>query len=203
MTTLGIAFLLWIGSRGLRGIPIYLIGLAYVVHVIQRSAKGDKTLGFGPDSSDIWHLAGSGLAALIVSAVVVLPILLFNVFVIYKAFQEPTFLLLALFNLPLVLIATIYYPMALGMTAVWHNRWLSLNPRVVIGAIMEIPGDYAILIVAFVAMTAFEWTLATIMGTIPFLGDIFSSCVAAYLGIIQAHIIGWTLYMNARNLGWE
>jgi len=29
-----------------------------------------------------------------------------------------------------------------------------------------------------------------------------ANLMSAYLAVVQAHILGWTLYMNSRELGW-
>jgi hypothetical protein len=203
-TTIGIGGLLWIGSMGLRGIIVYLVGLAYLLHVISRSAKGDKKMGL-PEITDPLELAGMGLAAVVVTVVVAAPLVLFNVFVVYRIFGEGAnlgTLLLLLLNLPLGALAFAYYPMALGMSAVWHNKWLALRPGVVLSHILRIKQDYAVLLGFCFVITGMQWTLEATVGSVPFFGSLFASVVSAYLAIIEGHIIGWTLYLNADELGW-
>ena len=38
---------------------------------------------------------------------------------------------------------------------------------------------------------------------VPFLGGMVMSVIGAYLAIVEAHILGWTLYMNGEELGWD
>jgi hypothetical protein len=203
VTTAGIGLLVWLGSWSLRGRVILLIGLAYLMHVVTRSAKGDKKMGIGPDTSDIAELAAAGAMACLVTGLVFLPIILFNVFVVYRGLSEgesvgPLFLL----NVPLALFTFSYYPMALGMSAVWHNRWLALRPDIVISHILRIKKDYLILLGAWLLITLVQWLMEGFTRWVPILGGLLGSFISAYAAVIEAHILGWTLYMKANELEW-
>jgi hypothetical protein len=203
-TTAGIALLLWIGSWGWVGWVFPLIALAYLVRIILRSAKGEKKLGKAPDLSDARELAASGGMALLVTAIVFLPLILFNVFVVYGSLnQGESAGALALLNLPLGLATFAYYPMALGIAAVWRDKGEALQPKVVLGHIVTIKEDYAFLLAAWFFLIAVQWVVGTVLGWIPLLGGLLASLVSAYAVVIEAHVLGWTLYMNAPQLGWK
>lgn len=213
LTTAGIGFFLWLGSQGgnvfrlyLIGIAllVYLIGLSYLVHVVGRSAKGEKKMSTGPDSIDPIDMAATGLIAFCVMVVVFSPIILLNGYLIYRTLSEHrTPGALWLLNVPLILVVLAYYPMALGMSAVWHNKWLALRPGVVVSHILRIKKDYAILVLAIAVMAAVQFVLEMLARSIPFLGGLLAHMSTAYLAVIEAHILGWTLYMNSRELGWS
>ncbi|HSF17002.1 MAG TPA: hypothetical protein VLK65_15740 [Vicinamibacteria bacterium] len=203
VTTVGIGALVWIGSMGLRGLLVYAVGLAFFVHIIARSAKGEKKMGIGPETTDPLELAGTGVAVVIATLTVALPLILFNFFVVYRGLsdgEEPGSLFLL--NIPMAIAALAYYPMAIGMSAVWHNKWLSLRPDIVIGHILKIQRDYAILVGFCAAITLTQWFIESLAWIVPVFGGLASGIVSAYLGVIEAHIIGWTLYMNHEELGW-
>lgn len=69
--------------------------------------------------------------------------------------------------------------------------------------ILKIKRDYAILILAIAVLGATQFILETIARSVPFLGGILAHMSTAYLAVIEAHILGWTLYMNSRELGWN
>jgi hypothetical protein len=92
--------------------------------------------------------------------------------------------------------------MALGMSAVWDNKWLALRPGAVVSHILKIKEDYAILIAAIAVISATQFVLEMVARNVPFLGGILAHMSTAYLAVIEAHILGWTLYMNSRKLGW-
>jgi hypothetical protein len=213
ITTAGIGFFLWLGSQGGNAFRIYLfaiallvylVGLSYLVHVVWRSAKGEKKMSSGPESIDPMDLAATGLVAFCVMLIVFSPIILLNGYLVYRTFSEQkTPGALWFLNVPLVLVALVYYPMALGMSAVWDNKWLALRPSVVVGHILKIKRDYAILVVAIAVIGAAQFALEMLARNVPFLGGILAHMSTAYLAVIEAHILGWTLYMNSRELGWS
>jgi arginine exporter protein ArgO len=182
---------------------VYLVGLSYLVHVVGRSAKGEKKMSSGPDSIDPIDLAATGLVALCAMLVVFFPVILLNGYLVFRTFSEQrTPGALWFLNVPLVLVALVYYPMALGMSAVWHNKWLALRPDVVVSHILKIRRDYAILVLAIAVIGGVQFALEMIARSVPFLGGILAHMSTAYLAVIEAHILGWTLYMNSRELGW-
>lgn len=203
VTTAGLGVLSWLGSWSWRGRVLLLIALAYLFHVVSRSAKGDKKMGM-PDSTDITDLAGTGAMALLVTALVFLPIILFNVFVVFRSVGEEQGMgQLFFLNVPLGLATFAYYPMALGMSAVWHNKWLALRPDVVVSHILKIKKDYLILLGVLLGITAVQWVLEMLARAVPILGSLVASFLSAYASVIEAHILGWTLYMKAEELGWK
>ena len=200
----GVGLLLWLGSWGFLGRIFALIAFAYLVQVVSRSARGEKKLGLGPDLSDPLDFATSGGMALLVTAIVFLPLILFNVFVVYGSLnQGQSTGALGLLNIPLGFATFVYYPMALGMSAVWRNKWLALQPQVVLGHILSIKEDYTFLLAAWFFLFAVQWVVGSVLGWIPILGGLLGSLIWAYAGVIQAHTLGWTLYMNAPELGWK
>lgn len=199
VTTAGIGFLMWTGSMIWRGQVLYLIALAYLAHVVVRSAKGDKKMGFGPEP-DIAQLAWTGGMALLVTAIVFLPLIIFSVFVVSRGGRPgPLFVL----NVLLGLLTFVYYPMALGMSVVWHNTWLAFRPDVVVSYILRIKKDYLILLGVFFVGGAIEWVLEVMAGRVLLVGGLFASPISAYVFVVEAHALGWTFYIKADELGWS
>jgi len=204
MATAVVALLLWLGSWGFLGRIFTSIAFVYLVQVVSRSAKGDRKLCARPDLSDPAALAASAGMAILVTAIVFLPLVLFNVFVVYGSLNEGQSAgALAILNVPLGLATFVYYPMALGMAAVWRDKWLALQPKVVLENILSIKEDYTFLLAAWFFIIAVQWVVGSVLGWIPILGGLLGSLIWAYASVILAHILGWTLYMNAPELGWK
>lgn len=235
VTTAGVAFLLWGG----RMIPpftlvLYFLGMAYVVHAIASSAEGKTRMGHGPDADDAFAMIGRGFVAAMVAANIVLPILAFDLFVaggvLWDAITgDPAILAradvrkvlrqLVVVNALYGIAAFVYYPMALGIAAIWQNKWIAFRPTRVVEHIRLIPRDYAIVVAAaallWMARTALGGLLRVVLmgifsmggltglATALVLNGIAQELLSAYVLLLNAHILGRTLYINESRLGWD
>ncbi len=203
-TVAGVAFLTILGlSFPPFSLVIYFFALAYIVHAIAIAAEGKEELGYGPDIDDIWHMMSRGLNAFVVTVAVALPFLLLNGFALVRLLRGGRIGLLILANLPLALVAFVYYPMALGMTAVWNNKRLPFRPDLVYEHILIIKKDYAILLLAIFLLTIVEVVLGTPLRLLLLPGHLAQSVLASYFAFVRAYMIGRTLYLRSEDLGWD
>ena len=219
VTTLGVAFLLWGGMM----IPpftlvLYFLGMAYVVHSIAGAAAGKTTMGYGPDIDDMWAMIGRGFIAWLVLLEVTIPFVVFNLLVFWNAWQGGMFWRLFLLNVPFLLVAWCYYPMALAIAAIWQDKWIAFRPRTVIEHIAAIPGPYAILLLGWIVLLVLERFVGTLIGliTAPFvaigvggvmvaflLRFVLVEMTRAYFLLVGGFMLGRMVFKNESRLGWE
>lgn len=210
VTTIGVGVLLWIARlMFIFGIPLYLIALSYIVQVILSSSKGEKEMTWGPDFTDPFSLIGRGFMAVVVTIAILIPFIFLNVFVLGNSLSFMTMnpllkavMVLAL-NIPLYVLALIYYPMALGMVAIWDNYWIAFRPDYVIEHILKIRNDYLVVLIAFFILSIIQIPYRVVLVLFPLVGSLVASILNTYIYIIMAHILGWTLYLNEKKLGWD
>ena len=51
-------------------------------------------------------------------------------------------------------------------------------------------------------LSVLQLILEILLARVLLLGGLLGNLMSAYLAVVQAHILGWTLYMNSRELGW-
>lgn len=205
VTTIVVGLMMWAGML----VPpisfiFYLMALAWVAHVVATSADGKRTMGFGPDLDDMWHLVGRGFMVFLVTLAVAIPIVAWNLIVLRQVWVSGAAALpLLCLNLPLWLVAFVYYPMALGMAAVWNNKWVPFQPHHVVSHILLIKEDYAILLVLWAVLLAVSSVVGWALSVLPVLGGMLASIVSAYFLLVKAHMLGYVLYLNSSRLDWD
>jgi len=203
-TSLGIGFLLWFGQLLIPiSLPIYFIGLAYIVHIIMSVSRGAKIMDAGPDIGDITHLLGRGAAAFLITVLIAIPFVVLNLWALGRMVMGGGSVLMFLWNLPLAVLAFIYYPMALGVVAVWDNAWLCFRPDLVIGAIFRIPREYAILVFGLFIITVIDLIVTLACRFVPIVGGLLAGLVSGYFLVARSYMLGRVLYMNEEPLGWS
>jgi len=208
-TTLGIGGLMWLGTLPLIfpfnifSKVFLLMGFAYVVHALAMSGQGEKELTM-PDIADVGYLVGRGFLVVIVIIAVSLPIILLDIFVLVALLKGSVagVVLLFLIRVPLGLVLFVYYPMALGVVVVWHNWQLAFRPDIVVIHMLKIKRDYLAMLAAFVVLGIAEIVVTAVGSLVPILGWMVTCALGAYVALVEAHILGWTLYMKEHELGW-
>jgi hypothetical protein len=205
-TTGGIAILMALGRVFFPfTTPLYLIGVAWILHVIAFSAKGKTELGVGPDVSHPADLCWRGLTAIGVLVAAFLPVAVLDFWALGSTLAggRVSWALVVALNFPLIALGWAYVPMALGMVAVWHGFGIAFRPHLVVGAIMKIPRDYLMLLAFGFALSAAILAVSVPLGWIPVLGGIVAGFLEAWGAIAFAHALGRTLWRNERLLGWD
>jgi hypothetical protein len=199
LATGGLGLLLWLASLSMLTAPLYLVGLVFLVYVLSSSAKGRETLQeilrSKPETADIQEVAERSLLALAVIAVMAAPFLIVNAIL-------PLSLASALgFFLGLAVFA--YHPMALGMGVFSEKPLDAFLPKAVLWQIYVMADDYLTLLLGLLAMDFLLFATQVVIGSIPLLGGLLAKVVLAYGLIVEAHMIGWTFWLNLGRLGWR
>jgi len=205
VTTLGVGILFWFGKAFIPfSYVFYLLGFAYVVHVISTSSSGKKAMDSGPDY-ELGDLISRGLIGVVVTLAIWIPIVLINFFFLSNLLKlgPPGFFMIILANIPLVIAGILYYPMALGMVAVWDNKWIAFRPDFVVEHILKIKLDYTAVLVAMIITWVISALANFVLGFIPILGGMVAGIITSYFTIAWAYCLGWTLYLNESKLGWD
>jgi hypothetical protein len=203
-TSLGIGFLMWFGQLLIPfSLPIYFIGLAFILHIIGSVSRGARSMDTGPDISDITNLVGRGAAAFLITVLIAIPFVVLNLWAVARLMMGGGSLGMFLWNLPLAALAFAYYPMALGVVAVWDNAWLCFRPDLVIGAISKIPREYLILVFGLFIITVMDIAVTLACRFIPLFGGLVAGLVSGYFVVARAYMLGRVLYMNEEPLGWS
>lgn len=208
-TTACVGALLW-GGRFLLPftLPLLLLGFAWIVHVISLAGSGKTKLGYGPDFSHVSQLLRRGFQAILVSLAIALPFVILNVWILARLFSELdsgdgwSTLWMVLLNIPLAAVAVAYYPMAIGMVAIWDRAAIAFLPHFVVDHIRKIPFEYLAIVAAFLALGAIRFAFGIAFGFIPLLGGMLNSVVEAWTSLTFSYILGRTLWRNEEKLGW-
>jgi hypothetical protein len=131
----------------------------------------------------------------IVTAAMALPFFLINSYLPFGMAAIVSFFLgLAVFG---------YHAMALGIAVLSDNAGAAFKPKFVIRRIYNMFDDYLTLLLGLLAVNLFLLFLYWVLGFIPYVGQPLSKVFMAFGLIVQAHIVGWTFYLNVHRLGWK
>jgi len=102
----------------------------------------------------------------------------------------------------LVILGSVYYPMAL-LTVAMSGNFLALNPLVVIPAIMRAPLDYLICLAAFMLIVGLSAVAKQILAIpVPLLGTAIQIFLSLYFMLIEMRMLGLFYNANAEDLDW-
>ncbi len=195
MITGGLAALLWLGSLGPAALPLYIPAVAILVYVMAVSAKGQQSLSTKPAHLDMRELAERSLVGVMVTAAMALPFFLINTYLpLGMAAILSFFLGLAVFG---------YHAMALGIAVLSDNAAAAFKPKFVIRRIFNMFDDYLTLLLGLLAVNCFLLFQFWALSFVPYVGQPLSKVFMAYGLIVQAHMVGWTFYLNVHRLGWK
>jgi hypothetical protein len=195
MITAGLAVILWLGSLGPAAVLFYVPAVAVLVYVMAISAIGHQSLSTKPAQLDARELAERSLVGVLVVSAMAAPFLLVNTYLPLGIAAILSFFLgLAVFG---------YHAMALGIAVLSDDTAAAFRPRFVAWRIYHMLDDYLTLLLGLLAVNGLLLFLYWALGSIPFVGQPLSKLFMAYGLIIQAHMVGWTFYLNVHRLGWK
>jgi hypothetical protein len=155
-----------------------------------RSSKGAKNWSIVTRFSDTdWNaLLRDAIPIAIVSAVLAIPFLLIPLAL------GPALGVLVQF--PMLLFLFFYYPMAVALVLAADDNEQALKPRTVIQAIWSLRDEYFLYLAVFIAVAVAVVAVATVVSFIPVVHRFLTSAALAYGWVLQAHVLGFFLYMN-------
>ncbi len=192
--TLLFGALIWVTSLSVYLIPIQLIALLFLVDIVLSSSKGSKrwTLSRSLSSEHLRDLGREALPVLFLTVVLAIPLLAIP-FVLGPSLG-------VLVQFPITLVLFFYYPMAAGALLVAEDKDRALHPRAVLHAIWMVRDEYFVYIALFIAVAIAAIAVILVFTFIPYLGPLLSSIALAYGWILQAHFLGFFLYMNRERI---
>ena len=90
--------------------------------------------------------------------------------------------------------------MALGLVLLAGDKQKALEPRIVLRAIASLKESYFFAVVMLIAVAVVVLVLQALVGFVPIVGRAAGSVALSYGVILQAHLIGWMLYMNRERI---
>jgi hypothetical protein len=192
--TLLLGALIWIADLTPFLLPLHLVALVILIDVVLRSSKGEKrwVLSGSLSTEKLRDLFRSALPVLFLSIVLAIP------FVAIPFVFGPSLGVLVQF--PVTLFLFFYYPMAAVALLVADDKDRALHPRTVLNAIWKLRDEYFVYIALFIAVAVAAIAAVLVFTFIPFLGPLLSSIALACGWILQAHLLGFFLYMNRERI---
>lgn len=183
---------------GLSSLILWLPLLGYLLHLIRESARGaDHPVDF-PDFGDFFSgMVVPGIQYFLVTLVAFLPAV---GWVILTWGKPPQIMGIGL--LAGVVLGFMYYPMVLGILAVWNGLTPAINPVLVARLIGQIKTEYAIFLLVWYGAWIPAFVVIGISGAFPF-GFVVGSAVMSYVYFVTFHTLGRMLYQCEDKLGWE
>ncbi len=190
IATLLLGALVWISGSSLFLSPMNLLALPLLLDAVSRSSKGAGTWTIVSRFSDTdWGaLLRDAIPIAIVSVVLAVPFLLIPLVL------GPWLGVLVQF--PMLLFLFFYYPMAVALVLVADDNEQALKPRTVISAIWALRDEYFLYLALFIAIAVGIVAVATVVSFIPVVHRILQSVSLAYGWVLQAHVLGFFIYMN-------
>jgi hypothetical protein len=194
IVTLLLGVLVWISGSSLYLFPLNLLALPILLDAVLRSSKGTRTWTILSRLSDTdWSaLLRQTIPIAILSVVLAVPFLLIPLLV------GPGLGVLVQF--PMMLFIFFYYPMAVALLFVSDDKDRALQPRTVVRAIWALRDEYFVYLALFIAVAVGVVAVFTVLSFIPLLDRILQSAALAYGWVLQAHFLGFFIYMNRERL---
>jgi predicted Zn finger-like uncharacterized protein len=194
IVTLVLGALVWITGFSLYLFPLNLTALPVLLDAVLRSSKGARTWTILSRFSDTdWGaLLRETIPIALVSAVLAVPFLLIPLAL------GPGLGVLVQF--PMMLFLFFYYPMAVALLLVGSDKDRALKPGTVVRAIWSLRDEYFVYLALFIAVAVGVVAVLTVLSFIPLLDRILQSAALAYGWVLQAHFLGFFIYMNRERL---
>jgi hypothetical protein len=194
IVTLLLGVLVWISGSSLYLFALNLLALPILLDAVLRSSKGAKTWTIVSRLSDTdWGaLFREAVPIGLVSVVLALPFLLIPLAL------GPWLGVLVQF--PMMLFLFFYYPMAVALLLVGGDKDRALRPRTVLRAIWAMRDEYFVYLALFIAVAVGVVAVMTVLSFVPFLDRILQSLALAFGWVLQAHLLGFFIYMNRERL---
>jgi hypothetical protein len=194
IVTLLLGVLVWIAGSSLWAFPLNLLALPVLLDAVLRSSRGAKswTILSRFSETDWGALLREAIPIAIVSVVLAIPFLLIPLVL------GPGLGVLAQF--PVLLFLFFYYPMAVALLLVAEDKDRAFQPKTVVRAIWGMRDEYFVYLAVFIAIAVAVVGALTVLSFIPFLDRILQSAALAYGWVLQAHVLGFFIYMNRERL---
>ncbi len=189
--TLAAGVVFWLASRTIFAAPLYLLALPLFVFVVSISASGVKSFPPRPQV-DFRDLLEKVVPVVVLTVLVALP------FAAIQWLFNPGFSVLIHF--PLGLLIGALFPMAVGIAVLSDDKQQAFDPRAIGKAIWALREHYLVLLLLLVAAAVLVLAAQIILSFIPILRTPLVSIAGAYGNILQAHLLGWTLWMHRERI---
>jgi hypothetical protein len=93
-----------------------------------------------------------------------------------------------------------YYPKAVALLLIGDDKDRALRPRTVVRAIWALRDEYFVYLALFIAVAVGVVAVLTVMSFIPLADRVLQSAALAYGWVLQAHFLGFFIYMNRERL---
>jgi hypothetical protein len=194
VVTLLLGALVWISGSSIYLFPLNLLALPILLDAVIRSSKGAKfwTILTRFSETDWGALLRDAIPIAIVSIVLALPFLLVPLVI--------GSWLGVLVQFPLLLLLFFYYPMAVALLLAGNDKDRAIHPRTVIEAIWGLRDPYFLYLALFIAVAVAVVAAMTVFSFIPYLDRPLQSVALAYGWVLQAHLLGFFIYMNRERI---
>jgi hypothetical protein len=171
-----------------------LLALPVLLDAVLRSSKGARTWSLLSrfSETDVSVLLRETLPVALLSVVLAVPFLLIPLAL------GPGLGVLVQF--PMMLFLFYYFPMAVALLLVGDDKDRALKPRTVFAAIWALRDEYFVYLAAFIAVAVGVVAALTVLSFIPFLDRVLQSAALAYGWVLQAHLLGFFIYMNRERI---
>ena len=105
-----------------------------------------------------------------------------------------------LIHFPLGLLIGALFPMAVGIAVLSDDKQQAFDPRAIGKAIWALREHYLVLLLLLVASAVLVLAAHFILSFIPVLRAPLVNIAGAYGNILQAHLLGWTLWMHRERI---
>jgi hypothetical protein len=194
IVTLLLGALVWLTGSSLYLFPLNLLALPILLDAVIRSSKGAKTWTILTRFSDTdWGaLLREAIPITVISVILALPFLLIPVVV--------GSWIGVLVQFPMLLFLFFYYPLAVALLLVGKDKDRAIQPRTVLTAIWALRDEYFLYLALFIAVAVGVVAAMTVFSFIPYLDRVLQSAALAYGWVLQAHLLGFFIYMNRERI---
>ncbi|MBW1809698.1 MAG: B-box zinc finger protein [Deltaproteobacteria bacterium] len=184
----------------------------YYFLVITRYSFGEEKLPIPADFSDVFDDIFAPFFRFIIGTLLVwVPALLYiNAHVGFglmfsspaAAFSDPILILI-------ILVSIAYFPGVMITAAVTQSTLAMLNPMIILGIILRIPGHYFLTVIVWGMMTVANAFLRNLVGPILYehhvflLTGILNEAVGLLIPMLTAMVLGRLVYQNGETLGYH
>ncbi len=182
---------------------------SYYFLVINKTAYGDLTLPQAADFGNFWEVGFSAFRFIAAISILWVPAMLYilRMYTLREFLQEPDTMLSDPVLIAIVILAVLYCPGAIITTAITSSFWAMLNPFLILGIALRIPGQYFVTVIAWGILNVVNvyfkgplgWFAAAV--PIPFLTAWLVESIGLVLPLMGAFMLGRLLYQNGEILG--
>ena len=209
---LGLAVILYlVGHIPLIGGILYGgVWVSYYFLVIHKASTGTTKLPMPADFTDfVDDMVLPLVRFILASLILVIPTYLYvrsqvgflNLVVNPReALADPVLLLI-------ITLSVVYFPAAIITAAIARSTVAMLNPAVILGIILRIPGHYFLTVLVWAIMNVADLWLMGLLAPVlarfyvPVLTPIVLTAVSLVIPILTAFVLGWLIYQNGEVLG--